>query len=207
MRCLIAEEHELMRFGITQLLKDLFPVEYVLESVEKENIIALLKKYPFDWLLLNPTTLSNTSLAEFLSLVNDSKREVKTVILLGEEGFVDLSVLEHYPILGVIRHDEPLEDLMRAFEGMNRGRTHYSLQSSAEKGKINERTGAYLTKREEEVLLQIIQGYTVTESASVLGVTKKTIENHRHNLRKKLEVTSQQELMKEAQRLGYIQFK
>ncbi|RNA68658.1 response regulator transcription factor [Alteribacter keqinensis] len=207
MRCIISEEHDLIRFGLTQLLKDLFPVEYILEANEKAEVFALLEKYPFDWLFVNPETLKYGTPGEVIEKAHKKDSEINVVILLGKHGYVDPSFLDRYSILGVIRHDEPLVDLMAALESMKEGRTHYSFFSSSKKGSRRVTPSIYLTQREEEVFSHLIKGFSVAETAESLGVSHKTVENHRHNLRKKLNASSHHELMNEAVKLGYLEYK
>ena len=62
---------------------------------------------------------------------------------------------------------------------------------------------ARLTKKESEILDFILQGFTNMEIADKLGKSKRTIETHRFNLMKKLDVKNLVELSKKAQKLGF----
>lgn len=61
-----------------------------------------------------------------------------------------------------------------------------------------------LTKKEVEILEFILNGYTNLEIAEKLGKSKRTIETHRFNLMKKLDVKNLVELSKKAQELGFL---
>ncbi|MGY5352296.1 response regulator transcription factor [Wenyingzhuangia sp. IMCC45533] len=60
-----------------------------------------------------------------------------------------------------------------------------------------------LTKKESEILEFILHGYTNIEISEKLGKSKRTIETHRFNLMKKLDVKNLVELSKKAQELGF----
>lgn len=60
-----------------------------------------------------------------------------------------------------------------------------------------------LTKKESEILEFILHGFTNIEIAEKLGKSKRTIETHRFNLMKKLDVKNLVELSKKAQELGF----
>lgn len=60
-----------------------------------------------------------------------------------------------------------------------------------------------LTKKETEILEFILNGLTNLEIAEKLGKSKRTIETHRFNLMKKLDVKNLVELSKKAQELGF----
>jgi DNA-binding CsgD family transcriptional regulator len=61
-----------------------------------------------------------------------------------------------------------------------------------------------LTARENEVLFYIANGYTNKEISSKLGASKRTIDAHRENIRKKLRINSTAELVHYAITTGLI---
>ena len=61
-----------------------------------------------------------------------------------------------------------------------------------------------LTKREKEVLFWIVKGYSNPEIAELLFVSRSTIEQHRKNIRKKLELPSGYQLFRIAQAFSII---
>lgn len=65
-------------------------------------------------------------------------------------------------------------------------------------------TLARLTPREREVVNLIARGYTYRETASRLGITVKTLENHMHNIFEKLQVASRHEVAALAWGEGYL---
>lgn len=59
-----------------------------------------------------------------------------------------------------------------------------------------------LTPREKEVLRLLTMGYTSREMAAQLGISKLTIDTHRKNIQRKLEVDNTISLLKVAMLLG-----
>lgn len=64
--------------------------------------------------------------------------------------------------------------------------------------------GPRLTKREAEVLRLLALGHTNAETASVLGVAKRTIEAHRERIREKLDLKTRAEMVRYATEAGLI---
>ena len=60
-----------------------------------------------------------------------------------------------------------------------------------------------LTKKEIEILSLILSGMTNTEISDKLGKSKRTIETHRFNLMKKMNVKNLIELSSKAKELGF----
>lgn len=68
--------------------------------------------------------------------------------------------------------------------------------------RVNQLTGQALTESELKVLQQVVAGYSNKQIAHNLSRSIRTIENHRHRLMKKMNVTSLAELVKVALELG-----
>ncbi|MEJ2691094.1 MAG: response regulator transcription factor [Deltaproteobacteria bacterium] len=69
-----------------------------------------------------------------------------------------------------------------------------------------ENTGlASLTKREREILKLVAEGFSNKEIAAYLFISPKTVDNHRTNLMRKLDLHSAQALTSYAMRLGFAQ--
>ncbi|PYZ98890.1 hypothetical protein CR205_10055 [Alteribacter lacisalsi] len=210
MKILLNEKHDMIRYGFLQLLNDLFPVEYILEAEDLNKTKALLESYLFDYLLLNSESFARHETAELIRMARSRNEKVKVVLIKSKGRQADPSFLERYGINGVIGRDEPIEDLMNAFQEIDRGQIRYSFVSIRKNGEgkgDNVLLSSLLTQRENEVFKHLVRGYSVLESARELGVSSKTIENHRHNLRSKLNVSSHRELIKAAEETGYIRFK
>lgn len=75
-----------------------------------------------------------------------------------------------------------------------------SVQSPAPAASPNPR----LTPREQEVMRLLAEGFTTREIARRLFISPKTVENHRANIMKKLDLRTTIDLVRQAARLGLI---
>jgi DNA-binding NarL/FixJ family response regulator len=99
----------------------------------------------------------------------------------------------------VLRNDRRAE-LSRAMQALSQGRHYISTSVIEAPARINGRTppqarprpdaAAMLTRREQEVVTLIAEGYRTREMAQLLSVSHKTVERHRTNLMRKLGVRS-----------------
>ncbi|NTV50410.1 MAG: response regulator transcription factor [Geobacteraceae bacterium] len=78
------------------------------------------------------------------------------------------------------------------------------MAGSANEAVIQDELYGLLTAREQQVLRMVAEGMTSREIATKVNLTIKTVENHRANLMKKLNVHSKMELVKYAAKLGLI---
>ena len=115
----------------------------------------------------------------------------------------------------VLRNDQRTE-LMSAITALA-AREHYistSVLHTAARGNGGARahavrrsdTAAMLTKREQEVIALIAEGYRTREMAELLSLSHKTVERHRTNLMRKLGVRSATGVVAYAITHGYISF-
>jgi DNA-binding NarL/FixJ family response regulator len=62
-----------------------------------------------------------------------------------------------------------------------------------------------LTKREKEIFKLIVEGHSTKELAEILYISVRTVETHRKNILKKLEIRASVEIIKEAMASGIFQ--
>ena len=77
---------------------------------------------------------------------------------------------------------------------------HISVKSPAPAASPHPR----LTPREQEVMRLLAEGFTTREIAQRLFISPKTVENHRANIMKKLDLRTTIDLVRQAARLGLI---
>lgn len=190
MRVLIGIEHELMRYGFIQLLNDMQQIEYTVSKSTKEDAFRAVRKYPFDLIVLHADMGGAVSTDTIFSAVNE--RVLK--LLITNDTSLDNSAGADAVLPDSLSLDEWMRSLNKLFAGEKLGAENFTEIHAAE----------LLTRREEEVFRLKIQGYAVRESAAYLNISPKTIENHRRNISKKLELHSNKAWMKKGRELGFL---
>jgi DNA-binding NarL/FixJ family response regulator len=71
-------------------------------------------------------------------------------------------------------------------------------------GTISDAAYETLSPREQEVMVWLSQGLTAKQTADKLFISPKTVENHRTNILRKLDINSTLELVRYAARIGII---
>lgn len=69
---------------------------------------------------------------------------------------------------------------------------------------VSDSAYATLTAREQEIMRLLAQGNSVRKVAQMLFISKKTVENHRTSIFKKLNINNSVELVHYATRIGLI---
>jgi DNA-binding NarL/FixJ family response regulator len=102
---------------------------------------------------------------------------------------------------GYVLKDAPGKDIVLAIDTVMAGRIYYS-DAVAAKMAGSPVGDTQLTAREQEVLQHIANGQSNTQMARTLDLLVRTVETHRLNIKRKLGIEGQAELIKFAVQHG-----
>ena len=78
------------------------------------------------------------------------------------------------------------------------------VNNPVEDDKISDAAYETLSPREQEIMVMLSEGLTAKQIADKLFISPKTVENHRTNILRKLDLNSTLELVRYAARIGII---
>ena len=78
------------------------------------------------------------------------------------------------------------------------------MQSPVKEAKVSDSGYGKLSSREQQIMRLLAEGVTKSEIADQLCISIKTVENHRTNIMRKLDIHNSMELVRYAARLGLI---
>jgi DNA-binding NarL/FixJ family response regulator len=123
----------------------------------------------------------------------------------------DKSVLEAIEAgaMGYLLKDADSTELIEAIEELRAGRSPISTSIARilvrrMNAPAPDAAGPALTKRESEILRGIAKGFTYTELAEWLGISRQTVPVHIKNIYRKLAANNRSEAVYEAQKRGLI---
>jgi DNA-binding NarL/FixJ family response regulator len=93
-------------------------------------------------------------------------------------------------VQGVVMKGTPLRDLKEALTRVSSGGTYFCPTSSAllRRSAMEPAQGTRLSARERQVLQWVARGLSSKEIAAELGISEKTVANHRMHIRDKLDL-------------------
>jgi len=204
-KVLLADDHRMIREGLRAVLDTEPSIEVVAEADNGRQALELVRDVSPDIMVidinmpdLNGIDATRRILARYpavrvigLSTFTD-KRYVLAMLEAGASGYVVKAAAG--------------DDLIRAIQAVAEGGkyvspevtgvlidSHLNRTSSPE-----EPAGAVLGAREREVLQLLAEGKTTAETAETLHISTSTVETHRRNIMKKLDLHSIAELTKYA---------
>jgi DNA-binding NarL/FixJ family response regulator len=209
-RILVADDHNLFRSGIINLMeneKDIFVVG------EAENGEELIKKY-FELkpdIVIADISMPGINGIDALTEIKKKDNDVKFLFLSMFEGEEYIYSCIKAGGMGLISKKVLKGELLYALKTVSAGNRYFGADVSEEE--LNKILNKYdretlkpefknknnlLTERESQILKLISEGLTSNEIAEKLFISKRTIDSHRTNIMQKLNLKSLPELIKYA---------
>lgn len=209
-RVLLADDHTLVRAGISALIRRFEGVEVVAEASEGREALKLTAQHRPDVALLD-VGMPGLNGIEITTRLAREYPQVRVLILSmhASEEYV-LQALRAGAVGYLVKGADTAE-LELAIRAVMRGETY--LSPAVSKHVVADyirRVGAeaspleLLTPRQREILQLIAEGHSTREIASLLQISSKTVETHRADLMQRLDIYDLAGLTRYAIRIGLI---
>ena len=202
-RCVIADDHEMLRYGVRRLLEDAPDFAVVGEAGDAAEALKLVLEHRPDLVLLD-ISMPGMSSFEAGRLIEEHCAGTRIVYLTMHEDREYVQQALRSGASGYLLKDTPAPLLLRALRDVHRGERTWSAQVQTklkddatlqnQTVRVPLRRGT-LTLREREVMKLLAEGNTVKQAAAVLGVSVKTVEAHKFNLMRKLDIHNKAQLV------------
>lgn len=204
-RILIADDHAVVRSGLRALLRAAPDLEVVGEAENGEETLRLAETLRPDTILLDLTMPPENGIKTAERLRNDHPEIIVLILTMHEDESLLHEALRAGAAGYVIKRAEESEILqaIRATHhgdiyvhpAMTRALLHQPVTTEHRLGA----SASPLTPRELDVLRLLAKGNTNRQIAGLLGLSMRTVENHRANLMAKLGLVSRVELVNYAE--------
>jgi len=202
-RCVIADDHEMLRYGVRRLLQDAPDFAVVGEAGDAAEALKLVLEHRPDLVLLD-ISMPGMSSFEAGRLIEEHCNGTRIVYLTMHEDQEYVQQALRSGASGYLLKDTPAPLLLSALREVHRGERSLSpriqpklnddaiLRNQSVRVPLRRST---LTLREREVMKLLAEGNTVKKAAAVLGVSVKTVEAHKFNLMRKLDIHNKAQLV------------
>jgi len=204
-RVLLADDHTILRHGIRALLEEESDMVVIGEAEDGRAAVKLTADLQPDVVLMDIAMpllngleatrqiLRGCPQSKVLVLtMHDNEEYIRHVLAAGALGYV-LKYAAASELLGAIRA------VHRGEAVLSPAITHLVIEDYLRWANIQHaQTPNCLTPREREVLQLIAEGYTNKQIAEIMQVSIKTVQAHRANLMRKLDLHDRGELIKYA---------
>lgn len=200
---LIAEDHEIVRFGISTYLSSADDITVVGEASTGEECLELFEQTQPDVCLLD-IGMPDKDGIETASIIRSLDPDVKILILSMHIDRQKLADVLEAGVDGYLLKDTDKSDILHGIRAIMRGQRVFSppISDMITESFLNKETipppnvKTDLTKREREILELIVKGMTSKEIANELYISPRTVDTHRSNLMEKLELKNIADLVR-----------
>lgn len=194
-RILIADDHFVVRQGLTTLLVNRNGMEVVGEAATGREAITLAQRLQPDVIIMD-MIMPEVDGPQAIRLIRQENPDARILVLtsFGEDKYVTAAL--QAGALGYLLKDSSPDDLFHAIRSVYRGNLvlPQKLALNLVQPKVNEHGLDQLTERETEVLKLVAQGQTNAEIAQTLSIGVTTVRTHVGNLLSKLNFSNRTQL-------------
>jgi two-component system, NarL family, nitrate/nitrite response regulator NarL len=196
-RLLLVDDHPLVRDGLRARLEAVAGLQVAGEAGNADEAIALAAALEPDLVLMDVGMAGMNGIA-LAGLFHERFPAIRVLMLSMHDNVEYVTQAVRAGASGYVLKDSPSMEIVRAIEAVLAGQTWFSaglgarmIQASAKEAPIER-----LTPRERDILDALAQGLSSKQIAQRAGLSVRTVETHRLNLKRKLDIEGQAELIK-----------
>lgn len=203
-RVLIVDDHAVMRYGLAQLISDEEDMEVCGEAGGVSEALKVLENCEADLAIVD-ISLKDGNGIELIEQIRARDSQVRILVSSMHDEYLYTDRALRAGAQGYINKQEATEKIVEAIRQIISGKIYLSghmaermLHHMVGLGQATPAQASIesLSNRELEVFELIGKGYATRQIAESLHLSVKTIESHRENIKKKLMLQTNQELVR-----------
>jgi DNA-binding NarL/FixJ family response regulator len=202
-RIIIADDHDIIRAGIKSVLQPHSEYEVCAEAQNGDAALECVQKFKPNILLLD-ISMPKISGLDIISRVKRVSPQTKIIIIsVHKLGAYVLKALRQ-GVSGYLNKDNVAEELILALSRVGAGKVYLGeaiseyLADSVKEPKKKAAAAGLLNERESDCLRLVVEGKTAKEIAEILFISRRTVENYKNSILKKLNLHKTSDLIKYA---------
>ncbi len=214
-RILLCDDHAILREGLKILLSKQPDIEILGEAAVGEEIIELARKLSPDIIIMDISLPGMSGISLTKTIVQADPRIAVLILTMYNDKEYLVSALKA-GAKGYLIKEGTIDEMINAINIVYKHQIYIDKRFGEDtikevlqklKEKNLEESNDILTPREKDVLALIAEGKSNKEIAAVLNISAKTVDVHRSNIMRKLDVHDAISLVKKAAQKGWIKIK
>jgi len=210
LRILLAEDHETVREGLKMIINAQADMEVCGEAGDGRIAVKSAQELQPDVVVMD-VTMPEVNGLKATKKLKELHPHIRILTLTRHTDDGYLQELLRAGASGYVLKQSASSELLRAIRAVARGGNYLDpsiagrVIKSLAKKPTNTQTQTTLSERETEVLRQIAWGYTNKEIALMLSISVKTVEAHKANAMRKLDMYSRIDIVRYAILQGWLE--
>lgn len=208
-RVLIADDHEVVRRGLKDVLDQATGIEVVGEAADGREAFRMACRLTPDVVVLDISMPDGDGVTT-AERIREKCPEVSVIALTMHDDRANLARMLEAGAAGYVLKRAGADELLRAIRTVTEGRTYVDpvlagLVLRRRSGEV-EVSGdpRVLSDREEQVLREVAWGHGNTAIGRKLGISPRTVETYRGRIREKLGLEDRSDFVRYALRHGWL---
>ncbi len=203
-RVLLVDDHPLVLDGIRSRLEQDDEIQIIAEGRNGEEALSLSAEYYPDVVLMDISmpVLNGIEAAERFA---SEQPRVKLLMLTMHDNREYITKVIKAGAKGYILKDVSSNEMVAAIKAVYQGKTYYSVGVTDILLNENASKEVPLTEREKTILRLLAEGNSNKHVARELDISVRTVETHRRNIKRKLDVKTSAGLVKYAIENGIVE--
>lgn len=200
LRLVLVDDHAIMRDGLSELLGKEDDLDVVGAAADGKAAFEAVREFRPD-VLITDLSMPKTDGVRGIELVKQRYPETRIVVLTYHNDDSHVHAALEAGADAYVLKDSGRGDLLAAIRSVARGESYLSpsvcrrvmslfVQNGKRQDQADQASWEILSPREREVLKLIAEGYKTKEIARYLDLSAKTVEKHRANLMRKMNLHS-----------------
>ncbi|HEV8266609.1 MAG TPA: response regulator transcription factor [Thermoanaerobaculia bacterium] len=206
-RVLVADDHTIVRQGLVGILKASGEIDVVGEAADGHEAVEKALETRPDVVILD-VSMPRLNGIEAARRIRKALPETRILVLTMHDDDEYVHKMVSAGASGYLLKDGAAWELVTAIQTLHAGKEYFAAQArKALNGfapSASDDPIARLTDREREIFQLLTEGKRNAEIATLLGISPKTVDNHRTRLMEKIGVHSVSELLRFAARRGLL---
>jgi DNA-binding NarL/FixJ family response regulator len=194
-RIMLVDDHPLVRDGLRARLEAVPHFRIVAEADSGAEALVLAGTVQVDLVLMD-ITMRDGSGIEATARMGERHPDIAVLMLSMHDKLEYVTQAMQAGARGYVLKDAPGKDIVLAIDTVMAGGIYYSTALARELARPAMQQDNQLTTREQEVLQHIANGESNKQIARDLDLSVRTVETHRLNIKRKLGIEGQAELIK-----------
>lgn len=208
MKILVVDDHPMFRRGVRDILEQVDSVDSIIEADNGATAMRQIELLAPDIAIVD-LALPEIDGLELIAWIADQAAGIRCIVLTmyDEQRYLERAL--ELGACGYVLKDDAEGELTRCLEVMESGDTYVSPRFGRPRARLYplrdpalETRLAALSETQRAVLAKVAEFKTSKEIAAELGISFRTVQNHRNAIALKLELTGPNQLLRFAARYG-----
>ncbi len=211
---LIIDDHPLFREGLKSIIRGASHYQLIGEAGTASEGMRMVRKLKPDLILID-ISLPDRSGIELTREIRHATNHTAILIISMHAGINYISQAFRAGARGYVVKESAHDTLLKGLETIVAGEYYLDSFISHEvvktlqgymvrEARTNDTAYGRLTPREQEIMRLLAEGFKIKEISEMLGISPKTVENHRSHIMQKLDMQSSIEMVRYAAKIGLI---